>query len=277
LESHILDAIVSSRVLDFGYWVWHKTAVPTWLERFVLTLLAGAFLGVVLWNSMKLDITQRITLGIVILALSYFVAHTVYKGNIPEPPLKPDFATANPILLIQRGNGAGFIAGLYKVGDITVMQPIDFIAIIQITARDKPITLNSISLELQTPNGWMPLRKLPSNIMQLYFGEPQKAFLGTLDRPDLSSFLGQDIEPWKTISGFGIYEYGSTNFIPANNNPIARVTLADSLGETIRIELIGKGDKPADPFASGTWSIKVLDNARIDLTKFNERRFFGSQ
>lgn len=44
----------------------------------MLALLAAAFLPLVILNLMKLDITQRITLGIAIVALSYFVGHTIH-------------------------------------------------------------------------------------------------------------------------------------------------------------------------------------------------------
>jgi hypothetical protein len=51
--------------------------VDIWLERFVLALLATAFLSLVILNVMKFDITQRVTLGISIAAFSYFVGHTI--------------------------------------------------------------------------------------------------------------------------------------------------------------------------------------------------------
>lgn len=48
-----------------------------WLERFVLTLLAAAFLSLVVVDVMKLDATQRVALAISIAAFSYFVGHTI--------------------------------------------------------------------------------------------------------------------------------------------------------------------------------------------------------
>jgi hypothetical protein len=48
-----------------------------WLERFVLTLLAAAFVSLVVLNVTKFDITQRVALGIATAAFAYFVAHTV--------------------------------------------------------------------------------------------------------------------------------------------------------------------------------------------------------
>lgn len=71
--------------------------MPIWLERFVLAVCGTAFIAIVLLNTMKFDWTQRITLGVAILAFSYFVAHTLYEqhnvqspqqapANLPSPP-----------------------------------------------------------------------------------------------------------------------------------------------------------------------------------------------
>jgi hypothetical protein len=74
--------------------LWHKTAVLVWLERFVLTVLAATLMGVVVFNSMKLDAVQRWTLGIAILALSYFAAHTVHKQRSEPTPPQAEQTTA---------------------------------------------------------------------------------------------------------------------------------------------------------------------------------------
>lgn len=66
-------------MLAFAHKIWHKTAVPIWVERFMLTVLAGAFLGIVLWNTMKLDTSERVCLGIIMVGLSYLVAHEIHK------------------------------------------------------------------------------------------------------------------------------------------------------------------------------------------------------
>jgi hypothetical protein len=59
--------------------------VDIWLERFVLAMLAAAFGSIVLLNMMKLDITQRITLGIAIGAFAYFVGHTISVTRSRNP------------------------------------------------------------------------------------------------------------------------------------------------------------------------------------------------
>jgi tRNA_anti-like len=53
--------------------------VPIFLERFLLYLAAGAFLGSVIYNGMGLDVHQRIGLGIALVGTAYFLGHTAYK------------------------------------------------------------------------------------------------------------------------------------------------------------------------------------------------------
>jgi hypothetical protein len=107
--------------------------MDVWLERFVLTVLAAAFLSLVILNLMKLDYTQRITLGIAIVAISYFVGHTIYvarsapvaqsPGSAPipketnEPPPGTD-ALQNRTALTH-STGTDEIAG----GKITLPHP----------------------------------------------------------------------------------------------------------------------------------------------------------
>jgi hypothetical protein len=52
--------------------------VPIWLEKFALAILATAFVGLVILNTLKFDATQRWSLGVAILALSVFVAQTLH-------------------------------------------------------------------------------------------------------------------------------------------------------------------------------------------------------
>jgi hypothetical protein len=70
--------------LAIGRYLWHKTAVPVWLERFVLAVFATAFGGIVILNTMKLDATQRWMIGIAIASTAYLVAHTLHKEKQPE-------------------------------------------------------------------------------------------------------------------------------------------------------------------------------------------------
>ncbi len=52
--------------------------MPTFLEQFVLPVLAGLVIAVIVLNPFKFDLKQQVALGIVTIALAYFVGHTAY-------------------------------------------------------------------------------------------------------------------------------------------------------------------------------------------------------
>jgi hypothetical protein len=75
--------------------------VPVWLERFALTLLASAFLGLVILNTLKFDTTQRWSLGIGLLAISVFVGQTLHLQKKADAP-----PVAAPVPAPQAETGA---------------------------------------------------------------------------------------------------------------------------------------------------------------------------
>jgi hypothetical protein len=54
-------------------------SVPVFLEKFVLPILAAAILTVIALNPFNLDSKQRISLLVAVVALAYFIGHTIYK------------------------------------------------------------------------------------------------------------------------------------------------------------------------------------------------------
>jgi len=62
--------------------LWYKTAVPVFIERYLLGLLGSATLLVLVVNPMNFDWIQRITLGVAILALAAFFAQTLHRYNL---------------------------------------------------------------------------------------------------------------------------------------------------------------------------------------------------
>jgi hypothetical protein len=55
--------------------------MPVFLERFVLPVLAGSIIAIIVLNPFKLDWQQRLSLAVGVLALAYFVGHTIHKGK----------------------------------------------------------------------------------------------------------------------------------------------------------------------------------------------------
>ncbi len=66
--------------------VWYDTSVPVFLERFILPALATVLIGVILLNPFKFDFQQQGALAIAVVALAYFVGHTVHLRNEATKP-----------------------------------------------------------------------------------------------------------------------------------------------------------------------------------------------
>ena len=75
--------------------------MPIFLERFLLYLCAGAFLGFVVNNGMGLDVHQRIGLGIALVGIAYFLGHTAYKSK-PISPVQIQSAPTMPAPTIEQ-------------------------------------------------------------------------------------------------------------------------------------------------------------------------------
>ncbi len=61
--------------------------MPVFIERFLLVVCAAAFFGLVINNTMTLDLHQRIGLGVALVGMAYFLGHTVSKKHTPTPPV----------------------------------------------------------------------------------------------------------------------------------------------------------------------------------------------
>jgi hypothetical protein len=85
---------MSTRIVAFGSEIWHNSAVPVWLERFALVVLAAAFGGIVILNTLKLDGIQRTGIGIAILGLSIYIAQTIHLLNQSKAAMAPVVATS---------------------------------------------------------------------------------------------------------------------------------------------------------------------------------------
>lgn len=99
---------MNSRIMAFGSEIWHNSAVPVWLERFALVVLAAAFSGIVVFNVLKMNGIQRTGIGIAILGATIYIAQTIHIFNqskavtptsppVSAPPTAPA-ETAKPPL-----------------------------------------------------------------------------------------------------------------------------------------------------------------------------------
>ncbi len=85
--------------------------MSVFLERFVLAVLATLMTGVVVFNTLKLDWQQRTALGVCLLAMAYFVGHTVHKikSDIPHQTAPADPTT--PVVQAPVQNGPAQSSG----------------------------------------------------------------------------------------------------------------------------------------------------------------------
>lgn len=72
-----------------------ETIVPIFLERFVLPILA-ALIGIIVINTIKLDLQQRVSLSLCIVCLAYFVSHSIQKNKASDEPATVQPATVQP-------------------------------------------------------------------------------------------------------------------------------------------------------------------------------------
>ncbi len=258
--------------MPFLQWLWHKTAVRVFLERFVLTVLA-AITVLAINNSMKLDWTERISLAVAAIAIAVFVGRRVEKDRRPVPVPSADFATAEWIGSIERI--AGFEPlGLYKVGYDTYATRIDCVIILQITIKDKPTTLNFISIEEKTSDGWMLLKRLPASAVTLYYRLPEnKAKQISIVGTDLSENLLRNFEPGKSFVCFGYFEY-TASWKTAEDKFVYRLTMKNSLGETVSVEL--RSANNPDVWSGPSWSL-TAGKKNVDLSKIPMRDFFSQE
>lgn len=68
--------------------------MPVFLERFVLPVLAATLITVIIVNPLKMDWQQRTALIVAVVAVAYFVGHTLQRGKGPTSPQTAITATA---------------------------------------------------------------------------------------------------------------------------------------------------------------------------------------
>jgi hypothetical protein len=83
------------KLFEIGRYVWHKTAVPVFIERFLLAAMAAAFIAVLFVNPLKFDNIQRTTAALALFFGAAFFAQTLYRHS--EAPKQADAPTLTPV------------------------------------------------------------------------------------------------------------------------------------------------------------------------------------
>src|SRR6267378_68668 len=80
-----MSAPADNRLVEFTLWIWHKTSVPVFLEKFILPIFATSVVLLAWSNPMGFDTTQRVTAAATMIFAAYFVGHTVNKNPSKSP------------------------------------------------------------------------------------------------------------------------------------------------------------------------------------------------
>ncbi|MGI8788188.1 MAG: hypothetical protein ACR2HG_10550 [Pyrinomonadaceae bacterium] len=76
-----IEGVAQKLLLEFANYLWHKSYVPIFIERFLLPILATIAISVIMLNPMGMNLTQKITLGLSILFFAFFLAYTLHLYN----------------------------------------------------------------------------------------------------------------------------------------------------------------------------------------------------
>jgi hypothetical protein len=147
---------MSSRTVDFGLHLWHNTAVPVFLERFVLPLFAAAVFATAYTNPMGFDTTQRVTGSLALVLAAYFVAHTAYKeAHPPIPPEDNLFSVEIYSDLLVGGQQLGNNPYFWVFTEPDSISPIDAVLALQVTnLQAVPTAVSEFSVELEANGSW---------------------------------------------------------------------------------------------------------------------------
>src|ERR1051326_5747538 len=98
---------------SLGERIWYGTAVPIFLERYLLPMVAALTVLVVVTNPMSLDLNQRITGGAVLVLGAHFVSHTAYKMSRPAKRPPKDDPLKYPVFTEKLGSLSVSIGGWF--------------------------------------------------------------------------------------------------------------------------------------------------------------------
>jgi hypothetical protein len=253
------------RAVEFASLLWHNSAVPVFLERFILPLCAGTVILLALTNPMKFDATQRVTGTAALLFVAYFVAHTVYKK--PEPEL----FTADVVTALV---GEGTVWGVFHSN--TYVTPISAVLYLRITnLQDQAASLSALSIEIKWNKKWVQLRRIPVRTITPYLGSLNNARHISIAPDDINEILAtkQVFSSKEGVTGTMLALSADPGIsFAAGESASFKVTLEDALHRRIVIE--SQTTPTVDPYGgtSGDLAIQAFQDW-ADLTKLTMRRF----
>jgi pimeloyl-ACP methyl ester carboxylesterase len=171
----------------------------------------------------------------------------------------------------------GVLWGVYKTGRGDTVTPIDVLAeLLLVNVQKIPASLSSFSVELNTPQGWMPLKRIPSEDVALYWGSLTQAKLIKLEPGDIYSELeNAEITAGRTIRGTALFEFSNSNYIAQPREHVSdfRFTVKDTAGHTAVLESTPKSQS-TDPRSNLgklglVWGADVVDLSHLPMKRIN--------
>ena len=229
-------------------WIWHRTAVPIFVERFLLPLFAAVVVLLAVTNPMGFDKTQRIAGSLSLMLAAYFLAHTIYKNNSPAEPEK--LFAANVLLAIGDPSQPFW---LLSEQDQSVF-PIDlFLKIRVVNLQMKRASIESIGIEIMETTDWITLNKIPIGGMKIFMGGLSTATEFRVSPPDIGEVFSSEMEPGARLAATGFFESSQLAFqLPAH--PRFRITIKDTTGRLSVFET----------------EVPLSDRSELDMTKFQK-------
>jgi hypothetical protein len=251
--------------------------VPVWLERLALGVLATSFVGLIVLNVLKMSAFQRVTLGIVIVAGSLFIADIVYKRNKPEIAptatiVPPRFFKVDLIQQIFSGILAGNQDPTFWIvrNDKTVI-PIDLFLLLRVVnLQSTPASLDQFKIEMRMRGDrWVEIHDFQSPSFRVYQGLDLRSVLEvSVKPPSVGVVFARAIPPSETKRAIAMCQIPAAELGNVEPGvPRLRVTIVDTKGNTDGPVEVNSND------VRGAWEVSEIRTMQAeDISGFRQER-----
>jgi hypothetical protein len=254
--------------------IWHKTAVPIFIERFILPAFAALVILLAVTNPMGLDKTQRILGSFVVIAMAYLCAHSIYKKTLPLPLPTPaplysvDVVQALTVPLF--GNQYLWVVNEKAKKGV----PIDLFILLRIVnIQSTEASLDTLKLDVEGYNGqWIPLTFIGTTGEKIVIGRSMTDNWDMkIDPPDLYEVAYQPLSAGKTVRATTLCEVpGGQSVVKLEHGTVRfRITLRDTANRMFTEELTVN---PYAGFAQSEMSTLATGHTPTDLSQYQIKR-----
>lgn len=258
---------MNSRKLDFGYRLWHKTAMPIFVERVVLVILAAGVVAVMYSNPMRFDITQRVTLSLSLLFLAYFFSHTIYKWQHSAATPPQEYFTAEIMAFIL--NDPRLPWWVVSRPNSTIFSVDAFVKIRVVNLQNNKAKVDSISINVKGEKGWIHLRPISIQGMTLGAGRVSAVREFTVSPADIEKVFESEMGAGDTVEATGFLQ---SPIVLDHAPEYFRIIVRDAAGHSARVDT--SGALPSDEPGLNKSVFNFFGDLQ-DLSSFTQRRFWN--